>query len=80
MSNHTLLSTFPLVQSAQERHLSPSFGDLSQSKKLSEIRPPLAYIRTNLKRDHGVLDFRLADVEEDPAVDVSARVESKETL
>ena len=42
--------------------------------------PPLAYIRTNLKRDQGVLDFRLADVEEDPVVDVSVRVKSKETL
>ena len=31
------------------------------------------YVRTNLKRDQGVLDFRLADVEEDPAVDVSVR-------
>ena len=31
-------------------------------------------VRTNLKRDQGVLDFRLADVEEDPpAVDVSVR-------
>ena len=49
-------------------------------KKLSEIKPPLAYILTNLKRDQGVLDFRLADVEEDPAVDVSVRVKSKETL
>jgi hypothetical protein len=57
-----------------ECDLTPFFGELS------EIKPPLAYIRTNLKRDHGVLDFRLADVEEDPAVDVSARVESKETL
>ena len=56
-----------------------SFGDESQSKKLSEIKPPLAYILTNLKRDQGVLDFRLADVEEDPAVDVSVRVKSKET-
>ena len=63
-----------------ERDLALSFGDASQSKKLSEIKPPLAYILTNLKRDQGVLDFRLADVEEDPAVDVSVRVKSKETL
>ena len=60
--------------------MAPSFGDASQSKKLSEIKSPLAYILTNLKRDQGVLDFRLADVEEDPAVDVSVRVKSKETL
>ena len=63
-----------------EIDLALSFGDASQSKKLSEIKPPLAYILTNLKRDQGVLDFRLADVEEDPAVDVSVRVKSKETL
>jgi hypothetical protein len=29
-----LLSTFPLMQSAQESGLAPSFGDLSQSKNI----------------------------------------------
>jgi hypothetical protein len=29
------------VDSAQDRDLAPIFGDLSQSEKLSEIKPPL---------------------------------------
>ena len=31
-----------LGQSAHERDLAPLFGDLSQSEKLSEIKPPLS--------------------------------------
>ena len=36
------METNTLGQSAHERDLAPLFGDLSQSEKLSEIKPPLS--------------------------------------
>ena len=36
------METNALDQSAHERDLAPLFGDLSQSEKLSEIKPPLS--------------------------------------
>jgi hypothetical protein len=38
----TPLSTIHLIENAQRSDLAPIFGDLSQSEKLSEIKPPLA--------------------------------------
>ena len=36
------METNTLGQYAHERDLAPLFGDLSQSEKLSEIKPPLS--------------------------------------
>jgi hypothetical protein len=36
----TLLSIFSLVNSPRESDFAPIFGDFSQNKKLSEIKPP----------------------------------------
>ena len=36
---------FSLVDSAQESDFAPIFGDLGQSKKLSEIKPPVVQSR-----------------------------------
>ena len=37
----THLSIFSLVDSSQKSDVTPTFGDLSQNEKLSEIKPPL---------------------------------------
>ena len=42
--------TIHLKKDAQGRDLAPIFGDLSQSEKLSEIKPPLARVRYSIKR------------------------------
>ena len=35
------MTTFSLLQSGQESDLAPLIGDLSQSEKLSDFKPPL---------------------------------------
>ena len=37
------------MDSAQESDLAPFFGDLSQSEKLSEIKPPLQYLNREIE-------------------------------
>ena len=37
----THLSIFSLVDSSQKSDVTPTFGDLGQNEKLSEIKPPL---------------------------------------
>ena len=43
------------MQSAQESDLAPLFGDLSQSEKLSEIKPPLPSIPYHFQLDQSRL-------------------------
>ena len=37
------------MDSAQESDLAPFFEDLSQSEKLSEIKPPLQYLNREIE-------------------------------